>query len=97
MRSDEAFESAAALRQRFLDEGPAIGRNQQVENDVHRRMLGGKLSYSARRRVQAQLQRLERQPPLDRDHDLAVEDEAARGQSAERGDDIGEIAPEILP
>ena len=65
-----------------LGERPArqvvVAEGQQVEGDERRRGLLGEQLHPRGGRVDALLQRLEIQPPLPRDDDLAVDDAALR-------------------
>ena len=64
---------------------------QDVEDDELRRDLGGELSNPALRGVEPQLHRVEVEPALLRDHDLAVERGVGRKQLSERLE-LGEVA-----
>ena len=72
---------------------PSASRSKAT-NDAGR--LGRQLAHPRRRRVQAHLQRVEVEPALADDHDLAV-DHAALGQAlAQERLELGEIAAERL-
>ena len=93
LRERRGARSSGVCRQAF-----AAGRREQVEQDQHRRCFGGELADAAFRRVQPHLQRIEGECLADRDHELAVEDEAARLPSrATPPPSPGNSAPSGLP
>jgi hypothetical protein len=67
-------------------------RGQAVEQDEHSRHFRRQHAHAAFRRMQAILQRVERQAIAARDRQLAVKHEAVERQNAERIDHIGKIA-----
>src|SRR5207249_11729245 len=62
----------------------AVALREEIEGDEGCRRLRGELRHPRGRRVQAQLQRLEVEPALARDHVLPVDD-AARGKAGQEG------------
>src|SRR5439155_18782999 len=84
------MDTARRLRERVLQQPAALGlraraeiaavAGEQVERDEGRRRLLGELRYPGRRGVEPQLQGIEVEPAVGRDHDLAVE-HAARGEA----------------
>src|SRR5207245_1164277 len=69
---------------------------EEIEGHERRRRLRRELRHPRGRRVQAQLQHLEVEPALARDHDLSV-DYAARGKAGLKGGlELGEVAIEGL-
>src|SRR5436309_15814786 len=76
---ERVLQQPAALDLRARAEIVAVA-GEQVERDEGRGRLLGELRYPGRRRVEPQLQGIEVEPAVGRDHDLAV-DHAARGEA----------------
>ncbi len=80
---EQLFERVTPLALRPIHDRLAID-GQQIEADERRRHHLRELLDARRRRMQPQLQRIEIQGAVLRDHDLAVDD-AARRQALEQG------------
>src|SRR5688572_10573836 len=93
----EVFEPRAPRGQRLGGERLAGLVGEEVEHDQRRRALDGELANAAGGGVDALEQVVERQPAVEGDHDLAVEDEALRAQACERLDELGEVSRQRLP
>jgi hypothetical protein len=76
---EQLLERSAPFDQRSLRD-IGVRRPQDIERDQQRRRLGRELGDATRRRVQAHLQRLERQRFADRDDKLAIEGETPNRQ-----------------
>ena len=70
--------------------------NEQVEDDVQRRMLAGQFLHATRRRMNAHQQLVERQHVAFRHDELAVENRPRRFERKQRLDDLRKIAIERL-
>jgi hypothetical protein len=91
----QRLQLGAALLERLRAQ-VAIACGEQVEEDDRRRDLLRQHRHPRRRRVQAQLKRVEVQRPAGGDHHLAVQHDALGQLRAQRIDQLGEIAAERL-
>ena len=92
----EGLEPPAALAQRPVGEPAALGVHQEIEDDQHRGRLAREPLHAARRRMDALKQVVEGEAGPLRHHQLAVEDEAAGLECAERRHHLGEIPRQRL-
>src|SRR5207249_4715967 len=74
----------------------AVALAEQVEEHHRSRHLPRQLLHARRRRVQPELQRLEVEPRLTSDHDLAVEHTSLGQLGLQWSDELGEIPLERL-
>ncbi len=92
---EQSFELGAALPERELPQIP-VAFAQHVQEHDRRRDLPRQQLNARGGRMDPQLQRVEVERAVPRDHDLAVEDAASRKLRRQRFEELGEVAVERL-